>query len=131
MSPPVTPAPPDSFIRRGRSWVLLPCVAWLISILFLGAGSLFLPIVIFHAPLGIIGCFQEISVQPTNAQQPILVLIHAVFWLLFLGGMALRRLARPAVLWAIWLVLATTLTMSVAGCAVRLGPGLRSSGNWH
>jgi hypothetical protein len=121
----------DSFLRLARSWILLPIVAWVLSIPFLGGGALFLPIVVMHAPLGIIGYFEKITVNPTPSQEPAIVLIHAGFWLLFFAGLILKRRLPLAGLWLIWLILVTALFMSISGCAGQLGPGLRNDGNWH
>ena len=90
-----------------------------------------MPIVIMHAPLGIIGYFQPITVNPTPEQQTAIVAIHAGFWILFITGFALRRLLPTVFLWPIWLTLVAALFMSVSGCASQLGPGLRNKGNWH
>jgi hypothetical protein len=122
---------PDSFLRLARSWILLPFVAYLFSIPSLGGGALFVPIVIMNAPLGIIGYFQPITVNPTPDQQTAIVAIHAAFWVLFITGVAFRRVLPLACLWTVWLILVTALFMSVSGCASQLGPGLRNGGNWH
>jgi hypothetical protein len=102
-----------------------------ISIPFLGAGAFFIPVVVRNAPLGIIGYFQKISLQPTSAQLTAVAVIHVVFWLLFITGIALRQLLPLRWLRAIWLIVAAALFMSISGCAVQLGPGLRNDGNWH
>lgn len=121
----------ESFLRLARSWLLLPIVAWLLAIPCLGAGAFFVPIVIANAPLGIIGYFQEITVNPTDEQAVAISAIHAGFWLLFIIGTALRHKLPLVWLLLIWLTLVTALFMSVSGCAVQLGPGLRNEGNWH
>lgn len=90
-----------------------------------------MPIVIAHAPLGIIGYFQKITVTPTPQQEPVIIAIHAAFWLLFFTGLALRRLLPLAWLCPIWLILVSALFMAVSGCASQLGPELRNEGNWH
>jgi hypothetical protein len=126
-----TKTPPDSFLRLAKSWILLPIAAWLLSIPCLGAGALFVPIVVLNAPLGIIGCFEKISVSPTPQQVTAIKAIHTAFWLLFIAGVSLRRTLPLRWLWSIWLILVTALLMSVSGCAYQLGPGLRSDGNWH
>jgi hypothetical protein len=128
-SPPKTP--PDSFLRLARSWVLLPIIAYLLSFPCLGAGALFVPIVIMNAPLGIIGCFEPITVNATPDQQTTMAAIHGAFWMLFIVGLSLRRWLPLGWLWPIWLILVTALFMSVSGCASQLGPGLRNDGNWH
>jgi hypothetical protein len=124
-------SPPDSFLRLARSWLLLPVVTYPFSFATLGAGAFFVPIVIFNAPLGILGYFEPITVNPTPQQQTAIVVIHAVFWLLFITGISLRRVLALPWLWSIWLVLVAALFMSISGCASQLGPGLRNSGNWH
>jgi hypothetical protein len=133
-NPPATSTPktpPESFLRLARSWLLLPIGAYLLAFPCLGAGALFVPIVIMNAPLGIIGYFEPITVNATPDQQGAIALIHAGFWLLFIAGFSLRRLLPLAWLWPIWLILVAALFMSVSGCAYQLGPGLRNDGNWH
>ena len=67
----------DGFLRRLWSWILLPVAAWLFSIPCLGAGAFFVPIVVVNAPLGIIGYFEKITVNPTGEQKMIILAIHA------------------------------------------------------
>jgi hypothetical protein len=121
----------DSFLRCALSWVLLPVIAWLASIPCLGAGAFFVPIVVQNAPLGVIGCFEKIVIPPTGYQAVAMVIIHACFWLLFITGLVFRRRLPLVWLRLIWLVLVTALFMSISGCAVQLGPGLRNEGTWH
>lgn len=123
--------PPDTFLRLARSWILLPFVAYFFSIPVLGGGAFFVPIVIMNAPLGIIGYFQQISLSPTPGQGIAILVIHAVFWVLFITGLSFRRALPRACLWTIWLILVTALFMSVSGCAYRLGPDLHNGGNWR
>lgn len=122
---------PPNFLRLAWTWVMLPFTAYLISIPFLGAGALFVPIVVMNAPLGLIGYFEAINVQPKPDQQPLIVAIHVGFWVLFFTGVFFRRSLPLKYLWLIWLILVATLTMSISGCAVQIGPGLRNGGNWH
>jgi hypothetical protein len=124
-------ATPDSFLRLARSWLLLPIAAYILSIPSLGAGALFVPIVIVNAPLGILGCFERITLNPTPDQQTAIVAIHAGFWLLFITGVSLRRRLPLGWLWSIYLILATALLMSISGCDSQIGHGLRSDGTWH
>jgi hypothetical protein len=121
----------DSLLRRWWSWVLLPIVAWLFSIPCLGRGAFFVPIVVRNAPLGIIGYFEKITVNPTEDQFVAIATIHAIFWLLFITGLALRQILPLGWLRAIWCVLAAALFMSISGCAAQIGPGLRNEGTWH
>ena len=118
-------------LRSAWSWVLLPFVAWLISIPILGAGAFFIPIVIAHAPLGIIGYFQKITVNPTPQQETAIIAIHAVFWLLFITGLSLKRILPLFWVRLIWLIIVGALFMSISGCAAQLGAGLRNQGYWH
>jgi hypothetical protein len=127
----VTDPGAENWLRRWWSWLLLPPIAWFISIPFLGGGAFFLPVVIGHAPLGIIAYFDTITVTPKPSQSAIIAVIHVGFWTLFLTGFALRHVLPIRWLRTIWIVLAVALFMSVSGCAVQLGPGLRNQGNWH
>lgn len=111
----------DSFLRSIWSWLPLPFAAWILSIPFLGVGAFLIPIVIANAPLGIIGYFEKIGLQPTPSQQVAVAALHAGFWLLFICGMALRRVLPLTCLWPIWLALVTALFMSVSGCAIQFG----------
>jgi len=103
----------------------------MLSITCLGPGALFVPIVVMNAPLGILGCFQKITVQPTPDQTALMVIIHAVFWTLLFTGLAARNSLPPKWLCMIWWILVVALIMSVTGCAIQIGPGLRNEGNWH
>ena len=121
----------DSFLRHWWAWILLPVIAWLCSIPCLGAGAFFIPIVIINAPLGILGYFEKITVSPTGEQHTAILFIHAAFWIIFLGGFAFRKILPLGILRTAWIILVFALFMSVSGCAVQLGPGLRNEGNWH
>ena len=121
----------DSIFRRWWSWLFLPPIEWVCSIPFLDAGAFFIPVVRRNAPLGIIGYFQKITVNPTQCQFAAIAAIHVAFWILFITGFALREILPLRWLRAIWLVLALALFMSVFDCAVQLGPGLRNQGDWH
>lgn len=90
-----------------------------------------MPIVVMNAPLGIIGYFEKIDLNPTEQQATAILAIHAGFWLLLITGISLRQTLPLAWLWVIWLILVTALFMSISGCAAQLGSGLNNSGNWH
>lgn len=120
----------DSFLRLARSWVMLPILAYLIAIPFLGPGALFVPIVIGRAPLGVISYFDKVKLDDSGFGLEITV-IHLVFWSLLVTGFAGRRGLPLWVLRSIWISLVVVLYMSISGCAHEFGSGLRSSGNWH
>lgn len=122
---------PDTVLRQAWCWILLPVVAWLISMPLLGAGSLFIPQVLLNAPLGILSYFQEVGLNPTRDQQPVVWAIHGVFWALFFTGLTFRWKLPAGGLRAIWCMLAAALLMSVSGCAMAFGAGLRGDGMWH
>ena len=121
---------PDSFLRLAKSWVLLPFVAYLCAIPGLGPGALFVPIVISRAPLGIIGYFDKVTLDDHQHQTEI-VILHCVFWLFLVIGVAGRQTMPLWLLRSIWAVLVIMLFMSVSGCTREFGAGLRSDGNWH
>lgn len=121
---------PDSFLRLARSWLVLPFVGYLFAIPALGPGALFVPIVIYNAPLGVISYFDEVSMKVGQHQTAIRV-IHLVFWSLFATGFLGRFLFPLWALRAIWCSLVLLLVMSVSGCAREFGAGLRNEGNWH
>lgn len=121
---------PASFLRLAKSWVLLPIAAYLVAIPGLGPGAIFVPIVILRAPLGIISYFEKVTVDDQQHQTQI-VLLHCVFWLLLVMGVAGRRSMPLWLLRSIWSILVIMLFMSVSGCTREFGAGLRSEGNWH
>ncbi len=123
--------PPDSVLRHAWCWIMLPVVAWLVSMPLLGGGSVFVPIIIRNAPLGILSYFQEVELNPTRDQEMSMWIIHGFFWALLFTGITFRRKLPAGVLRTIWCVLAAALFMSVSGCAMKFGGGLRSQGNWH
>jgi len=114
-----------------KSWVLLPFIAYACAIPALGPGALFLPIVILNAPLGIIGYFEKITLEPKDHQTTLILIIHAIFWSLWIAGFSKRKKLPVVWLGLIWCLLVAALFMSVSGCAKQLGPGLRDNGNWH
>lgn len=126
-----SPHLPDSALRRAWCWIMLPVLAWLLSVPLLGPGSLFVPIVVRNAPLGILSYFQKVRLDPTPGQESAMWMIHGVFWALFFTGLILRWKLPTGVLRTIWCVLAAALVMSVSGCAMAFGAGLKSSGTWH
>jgi hypothetical protein len=121
----------DSILRHAACWLLLPVAGYICSIPMLGPGALFVPVVIGNAPLGIIAFFDEISLRPARHQQMPIIAIHSVFWLLFLVGLAGRASLPLIWLRMIWSVIALAIVMSIAGCAMQIGPGLSNEGNWH
>ena len=122
---------PDSFLRLAKSWVLLPFVAYLFAIPGLGPGALFVPAVIWLAPLGIISHFQKVSLDVPPEQEPLIMAVHFGFWTLLLIGVLGRFRIPLGVLRAIWFILIIALFMTVRGCSSSFGTGLRSPGNWH
>lgn len=124
---------PDSFLRLAKAWVMLPFVAYLIAIPCLGPGALFVPIVVIKAPIGIISYFDPAIMDALVMERyrGLMVLIHGCFWLLLWVGFSVRDMLSIPWLRTIWYTLVIMLIMSVSGCAMHLGPGLRSSGNWH
>ena len=121
---------PESFVRLAKSWVTLPFVAYLFAIPCLGAGALFVPVVVAKAPLGVISYFDEVTLDD-HQHQTELVVLHLVFWTLLVVGLMGRRRLPLWGLRAVWALLVILLFMSVSGCAREFGAGLRSSGNWH
>jgi hypothetical protein len=119
-----------SYVRLARSWVMLPILAYLIAIPFLGPGALFVPIVIGRAPLGVISYFDKVKLDDSGHGIEIAV-IHLVFWSLLVIGLAGRRGLPLWLLRSIWISLVVVLYMSVSGCAHEFGSSLRNSGNWH
>ncbi len=129
--PPGSTAFSDSLLRQALPWWILPVVAYVIAIPFLGPGAFFVTAVVGNAPLGILGWFEKITLNPEGHQLTFIWVTHAVFWTLWVGGCALRKSLPVRWLDLIWYVLAGALFMSISGCACQLGPGLRSDGNWH
>jgi hypothetical protein len=125
------PQLPDSFLRLAKSWVLPPFLAYLFAIPGLGPGALFVPVVIWLAPLGIISHFQKVSLDVRPEQAPLVLAIHFGFWALLLIGLLGRFRIPLVVLRTIWFILVIALFMTVRGCTGTFGEGLRSPGNWH
>lgn len=125
---------PASFLQTEMAWVLLPFVAYLVAIPCLGGDSLFVPIVVILAPIGIISYFDPSVMEDWSSlgshALPI-ALIHACFWILLTVGLEGRRRFSLPRLRMIWFTLVSMLIMSVGGCATHPETGLRSPGNWH
>jgi hypothetical protein len=128
--PDVINKPSTSCLRLARYWVSLPFAAYLCSFITLGTVAIFVPAVVANAPLGIIGCFQQI-IEPTPQQKAAIPVIHAIFWLIFATGLSLRQKLPLFWLRLIWIVIVTALIMSLGGCAAQLGPGFRDPGTFH
>lgn len=123
---------PEHFLRRARYWVLLPFGTYLIAIPGLGPGAYFVPVVVYLAPLGVISYFDDVSLDfERSGHQTALLGIHAVFWFFFVLGLTKRERFSLRVLTTIWVGLVVLLFMSVTGCTMKFGEGLRSPGNWH
>ncbi len=120
----------NSFLRLARSWVMLPVLAYLVAIPFLGPAALFVPIVVERAPLGVISYFSKVKFDDSGRGIEFIV-IHLVFWGLFATGLVGRRRLPLWLLRSIWIGLVVMLYLSVSGCAREFGSGLRDSGNWH
>jgi hypothetical protein len=110
---------------------LLPVAAYVASVPFLGAGALFAHIVILNAPLGIIGCFTEISLESSTRWRPFILAAHGIFWPLLIFSSAGSPYLPRTLLHILWWTLVAALVMSISGCAIHLGPGLRDIGNLH
>jgi hypothetical protein len=123
---------PEHFLRKARYWVMLPFAAYLIAIPGLGPGAYFVPIVVYLAPLGVISYFDEVSLDmETSVHRAVLIGLHLVFWFFIVLGLMKRERFSVRVLTTIWLGLVVLLFMSVTGCTMKFGGGLRSPGNWH
>ncbi len=125
------PESPEHFLRSARYWVSLPFVAYLLAIPGLGPAALFVPIVIWLAPLGVMSYFSDVKFSEAESYQLVFLAFHIVFWGLFTFALCGRRRLSTRVLTMIWLTLVTLLLMSITGCHSKPGEGLRSSGNWH
>ena len=124
--------PKAEALRRARYWVLLPFGTYLIAIPGLGPGAYFVPVVVYLAPLGVISYFDDVSLDfERSGHQTALLGIHAVFWFFFVLGLIKRERFSVRVLTTIWVGLVVLLFMSVTGCTMKFGEGLRSPGNWH
>lgn len=121
----------DHFLRSAGYWVSLPFVAYLLAIPGLGPAALFVPIVVWLAPLGIMSYFCDVKFSEAESYRSVFLAFHIVFWGLFTFGLYGRRRLSTRVLTVIWLTLATLLLMSITGCYSKPGEGPRSSGNWH
>jgi hypothetical protein len=111
---------------------MLPFAAYLVAIPGLGPGALFVPIVVSLAPLGVISYFDDVSLEvEASGHQGALIGIHLVFWSFMVLGLVNRKRFSVQVLTTIWVGLVVLLFMSVTGCTMKFGEGLRSPGNWH
>ena len=119
--PMVDPNPPAaSFLRLAKSWVLLPCVAYLIAIPLFQPAALFVPYLVWEAPLGVISYFTDFvkfDTDPRGHQTLIKLSFHVVFWSLLMIGLMGRKSLPLGWLRLIWCILVLTLFMSVSGCS--------------
>jgi hypothetical protein len=122
---------PEHFLRSARYWLSLPFVAYLLAIPGLGPAALFVPIVIWDAPLGVMRWFSDVKLTEVDAYRSAFLAFHIVFWGLFTFALCGRCRLSTRVLTIIWLTLVTLLLMSITGCYSKPGEGPRSSGNWH
>lgn len=125
------PQDSDSALRTPWCWILLPVMAYLVAVPFLGYGALFVPVVVLNAPLGIIGCFTKVTMNSYEEWWLFGLVAHGAFWILLFTGLSGRKSLPARKLRRIWWILVVALLMSISGCAIHLGPGLRNEHNWH
>lgn len=121
---------PESYLRTSKAWLLLPVLGYLVAIPFLGPGAFFVPAVILNAPLGILGFFEKVTLDG-DSHQNFTTTAHLIFWGTLMVGHMGRNRIHLRWLRTAWWFLVVLLVMSISGCAIHLGPGLRDPGNWH
>lgn len=113
--------PPVINIRSIWVWLLPVPIAFVASLFWLRWTAFYLSIVIYYAPYGLISFFREgfdpnRSINETT-DAPLLIGIHAAFWISLIAFLALRSILPKWGLWLGWGVLMTTLSVTMIGCA--------------
>lgn len=118
-----------SFFQRKRAWLLLPVGGYVAAIPLIGAFAFHVPGVLKWAPVGILMWLEVCGIKMRDPGF-MRYSLHFVFWSLCLIGLLAREKLPLIWLKRIWFFLAIMLVMSISGCAVTFGPGMRSMGAW-
>jgi len=106
----------ESFLRSLKAWLWLPVGAYLVMIPFLGPAALYVPSVVLHAPMGIMSFVDGPESWGYFGTASNLVL-HLLFWGLWLAGVFGRKLLDTRGLRILWWISVILLTLTVSGCA--------------
>jgi hypothetical protein len=106
-------------LRRRATWILTLVGAYLISILWLRGFAICVPYVIMEAPLGLTALFYRpaTSAQVRVTLGPAELLLHLIFWSLFITGLTGCTHLERKVLRAVYTVIVILLILTMYGCA--------------
>ena len=102
-----------------KTWIVMLVGSYLLSIIWLSGSAICVPYVIAMAPLGLTSLFYP-PVNPANARValgPPELLLHAVFWSLFVIGLVGCKRLNRHLLRGIFLVVVILLVLTMYGCS--------------
>ena len=107
----------DTIFRKRTTWIIIPIVAYIISISWLGVLAIFVPLVIYSAPLGIYNLIIPKIYQSGSSEVNFAIFGNLIFWSLYVYLLITLKKIDKKGLYTLASIILLTLVATLIGCS--------------